>query len=86
MGKPEKIWSLKEVDEARGAAKGTAFRAFKQLKEGFDEGHDYYYLSSDEDGVELDGLREQGRLYDSCVNTVLLTEEGYVAVMEFLDD
>ncbi|MDN5938219.1 MAG: hypothetical protein L0H83_06105 [Salinisphaera sp.] len=86
MGKAEKTWSLKEVDETRGVGKGTAVRAFRQLKEGLDEGRDYYYLSSNDDDAELETMRNQGRLYESCVNTVLLTVSGYTAVMDFLDD
>lgn len=86
MSKREKTWSLKEVDGARGAAKGTAFLAFTQLKEGFNEGRDFYYLSSDQDANEIQSLRASGRLYESSVNAVLLTESGYGAVMDFLDD
>lgn len=86
MSKNEKTWSLKEVDTARGAAKGTTFKAFKQLREGFDEGRDYYYLSGDQDGSEIETLRLQGRIYDGSVNAILLTETGYAAVMEYLDD
>lgn len=85
MAKREKTWSLKEIDEVRGAAKGTAFRAFKLIREGFDEGRDFYYLSNDQDATELETLRCQGRLYDGSINAVLLTESGYTAVMDFLD-
>lgn len=86
MAKREITWSLKEIDEQRGTVKGTAFRAFKQLKEGFDEGRDFYYLSSEQDGPEIETLRLRGRVYESTINTVLLTESGYAAVMEFLED
>lgn len=86
MVKQEKTWSLKEVDAARGAAKGTAFQAFKQLREGFDEGRDYFYLSSEQDQVELETLRSKSRLYEGSVNAILLTETGYDAVMDYLDD
>ncbi len=86
MSKHEKTWSLKEVDAARGTAKGTTFKAFKQLSEGFDEGRDFYYLSGELDSSEIETLRSQCRLYDSSVNAILLTETGYTAVMEYLDD
>lgn len=86
MTKQEKTWSLKEVDSARGAAKGTTFKAFKQLREGFDEGRDYFYLSGEQDAGEIETLRSQCRLYDNSVNAILLTESGYAAVMEYLDD
>lgn len=85
MSKREKTWSLKEIDEARGAAKGTAFLAFKQLRDGFDEGRDFYYLNGDQDDAEIETLRVQGRVYANSVNAVLLTETGYNAVMEYLD-
>lgn len=86
MAKREKTWSLKEIDEARGAARGTAFMAFKQLRDGFDEGRDYYSLNGDQDGAEIETLRRRGRLYANNVSAVLLTESGYSAVMEYLDD
>jgi hypothetical protein len=86
MSKREKTWSLKEIDEARGTAKGTAFLAFKQLRDGFDEGRDFYYLNGGQDDIEIETLRVQGRVYANSVNAVLLTETGYTAVMEYLDD
>lgn len=86
MAKSEKTWSLKEMDQERGSTKGTAFRAFKQLKEGFDEGRDFYYLSASEDGAEIEALRTAGRIYQSSINAVLLTEAGYTAVADYLDD
>lgn len=86
MPKREKTWSLKEVDEARGTTKGTAFLAFKQLRDGFDEGRDFYYLNGEQDAAEIEALRMQGRVYANSVNAVLLTESGYTAVMDYLDD
>lgn len=85
MAKSDKTWSLKEIDEERGDTKGTAFLAFKQLKESFDEGRDYYYLSASEDSAEIDRLRDAGRLYQTTVNAILLTEGGYSAVVDYLD-
>lgn len=86
MAKREKTWSLKEIDEARGANKGNAYMAFKQLREGFDEGRDYYLLNGDQDGTEIEALRLQGRVYANSINAVLLTESGYSAIMDYLDD
>lgn len=86
MAKHEITWSLKEIDEQRGATKGTAFRAFKQLEQGFDEGRDFYYLHHQDDAAELETLRSRGRVYPSTVNTVLLTESGHAALMDYLDD
>lgn len=86
MTKKEQTWSLKEVDNARGVVKGTTFKAFKQLREGFDEGRDYFYLSGDQDSVEIETLRSKSRIYEGTVNAILLTESGYAAIMEYLDD
>ena len=86
MSKREKTWSLKEIDEVRGVVRGTAFKAFKQLRDGFDEGRDYFYLVAEQDSREIETLRLRGRLYDGSINAILLTEPGYQAVMEFLDD
>lgn len=85
MIKAEKTWSLKEIDEVNGSTKGTAFLAFKQLKDGFDEGRDFYYLSAEQDHREIERLRTAGRLYASSVNAVLLTESGYNAVVDFME-
>lgn len=85
MAKTEKTWSLKEIDEARGAKKGTAFLAFKQLKESFDEGRDFYYLSSSQDSREIEQLRSSKRIYETTVNAILFTEGGYQSVIDYLD-
>ena len=85
MAKTEKTWSLKEIDQQRGDKKGTAFLAFKQLKDSFDEGRDYYYLSASQDAREIEQLRSAGRIYESTVNAIILTEGGYSAVLDYLD-
>ncbi len=85
MAKTQKTWSLKEIDQARGDNKGTAFLAFKQLKESFDEGRDFHYLSAAEDGAEIEKLRSADRIYATTVNAILLTENGYSAVVDYLD-
>lgn len=86
MSKREKTWSLKEIDQSRGDPKGTAFRAFKQLMEGFDEGRDFYYLSAAQDNDEIEALRRSGRIYETTINALLFTEAGYETLIEFLDD
>lgn len=85
MAKAHKTWSLKEIDESRGERKGTAFLAFKQLKESFDEGRDFYYLNSTQDGDEIEKLRAAGRIYETTVNAILLTENGYSSIVDYLD-
>lgn len=84
MAAHETTWSLKEIDQHFDAAKGTAFRAFKQLKEGFDEGQDFYYLSCTDDAEEIEALRQSGRIYESTINGLLFTQAGYAAIAEFL--
>lgn len=86
MAKSEKTWSLKEIDQTHDARKGTAFLAFKQLKDSFDEGRDYYYLSAAQDGREIDALRSAGRIYETTVNAILLTEGGYSAIADYLEN
>ncbi|MDA3921641.1 MAG: hypothetical protein PF501_13315 [Salinisphaera sp.] len=83
--KAEKTWSLKEIDSARGDSKGTAFLAFKELKDSFDEGRDFYYLNSAHDGREIEKLRAAGRIYETTVNAILLTEAGYSSIVDYLD-
>lgn len=86
MAKREKTWSLKEIDRILEAQKGTAFRAFKQLQDGFDEGRDFYYLSRTQDADEIEALRESGRIYATTINALLFTQAGYDALVDFLQD
>lgn len=86
MAKREKTWSLKEIDRSLDAQKGTAFRAFKQLQNGFDEGRDFYYLSRTQDAEEIEALRESGRVYQTTINALLFTQAGYDALIDFLED
>lgn len=85
MAKTQQTWSLKEIDQERQATKGTAFLAFKQLKESFDEGRDFYYLHASEDIDEIEALRAGDRIYASTVNAILLTETGHAALVDYLD-
>ena len=85
MARQDKTWSLKEIDQARGDTKGTAFLAFKQLKDSFDEGRDFLYLSADQDAREIERLRSSGRIYETTINPVLLTEPGYSSIIDYLD-
>lgn len=85
MAMARRTWSLKEIDESRGQRKGTAFRAFKQVKESFDEGHDFYYLHSVQDAEEIEILRAAGRIYQTTVNAILLTEAGQQSIVDYLD-
>jgi len=86
MAQRENTWSLKEIDQLLGVQKGTTFRAFKQLQDGFDEGHDFYYLSSSQDAAEIERLRQSGRIYATTINALLFTQVGYEALIDFLKD
>lgn len=86
MSKRAKTWSLKEIDQSLDVPKGTAFRAFKQLLEGFDEGRDFYTLRASEDGDEIEALRESGRIYETTINALLFTPDGYEALVDYMRD
>lgn len=86
MAKRNQTWTLKEIDQSRDEPKGTAFRAFKELKEGMDEGSDFFYLSATEDAAEIETLRAAGRIYQTTINALLFTEAGMRMLQDFLDD
>jgi len=88
MPKRQKSWTLKEIDQELNAPKGTTFRAFKQLQDGFDEGHDFYYLDgrNEQDAAEIEDLRQAERVYASTINALLFTQAGYEALVDFLRD
>ncbi|MEE4380180.1 MAG: hypothetical protein V2J55_22050 [Candidatus Competibacteraceae bacterium] len=69
--------SFKEIDTLHQRPKGTAFRAFKRLIEQLREGEHYHYLAADSHRAEIEALRQQGRIYPSTINVVLMTEVGY---------
>lgn len=69
-------YSFKQLDTAAGAAKGTAFRAFKRLLPELAEGEDYLYLDAEVERETLANLRAQGAIYHSSHHVVLLTERG----------
>lgn len=78
-------WTLKEIDQRRGDPKGTAFRAFKRLKNDFIEGHDFFYLSANEDAKSIESLRHSGRIYASTINALLFPEASYQAIVKSLN-
>lgn len=67
--------SFRELDERAGTPKGEAFRAFRRLESGWQEGSDYRLLRSDDPAVvdELATLRAAERIYRSSVSVVLLS-------------
>lgn len=78
-------WTLKEIDQRRAAPKGTAFRAFKRLKNDFIEGHDFFYLSANEDAESIESLRRSGRIYASTIHALLFPQASYQAIVKHLD-
>ncbi|MEW6167862.1 MAG: hypothetical protein AB1651_09225 [Pseudomonadota bacterium] len=64
--------TLRELDAAHGAAKGTAFRSFKRLEAELAEGRDYVVLHQLHDRMAIDALRRQQRIYPGSLNVVLL--------------
>lgn len=65
--------SLREIDQAAGAVKGSAFRAFKAIEAQLDEGLDYRILDAIDDRADVAKLRAAGRVYDSSVRILLLS-------------
>lgn len=72
--------SLREIDNAAGAAKGAAFRAFKVLEGTFDEGRDYAVLHADRDREAISQLRVRERIYASSINVLLLSPDAAARV------
>lgn len=65
--------TLRELDEAAGVTKGSAFRVFKRLGNELQEGVDYRVLHHEVDRAALDNLKHADRIYRSSVNAVLLS-------------
>jgi hypothetical protein len=82
----QRLLSFKEIDSLHQQPKGTAFRAFKLRQQGLVEGEHYYYLPAETHTAEIDSLRRAGRIYESTVNVVLVTEAGYVLLRQALTD
>jgi len=82
----EHLYSFRDIDEAFGRPKGTAFRSFKRIRSQLVEGQDYLYLSGEAHAATIQALRDSGRVYASTIHAVLFTEEGYRRVAEVLED
>jgi hypothetical protein len=65
--------SLREIDEALGKAKGSAFRAFKSLP--LREGVDFCVLHPDCDGLAFTAVQATGRLYPGALRAILVSDE-----------
>jgi hypothetical protein len=77
-------YTFKEIDTRHGRPKGTAFRAFKRLAGELAEGVDFHHLDGQVDAERIAALRQAGRIYASTVNAVILTEQGYRRVNDYL--
>ena len=81
---PERTWSLKEIDESLGVVKGSAFIAFKRVRNTLKEDQDFFYYSGMEQPEKVEELKQSKRVYASTVNAVLFTETAYGAIVSFL--
>lgn len=77
-------WTLKEIDDALGMVKGSAFRAFKRLGDALVENRDYRHLSAMEHAAAIQALKDAGRLYPSSRNALLFLEPGRAAILAWL--
>ena len=66
--------TLRELDEAAGMPKGTAFRAFKALEPRIAEGRDFRLLDATRDAAEITALRP--RSYRSSRNLLLISPDA----------
>lgn len=79
---PDKASTLREIDTAICAAKGTAFRMFKQLAPRLREGMDFCQLRAGTDDARIAELRKQQRIYASSVHALLLSADARLHIIE----
>lgn len=65
--------SFRELDQAGGVPKGSAFRVFKHIEQDLEESRDYVLLRSQDQRDLIESLRSSQRIYASSVNVVLLS-------------
>lgn len=70
--------TLKELDEALGQPKGTAFRWFKQHLQTLTEGQDFQLLDAVAQSQDIAALKALGRVYRQSRNVVLLSPACYL--------
>ena len=76
--------TFRELDLRHGAAKGSAFRAFKALGARLVEGRDFHCCDSRDDELLFEVLYASGRLYPGTVNGVLLAPAAQAAIAALL--
>jgi hypothetical protein len=74
-------YSFRQLDEQMRAVKGTAFRAFKRVRDDLLQDVDYFYLDADEERDFIELLRARGLIYRSSWHLVLLTDAGRSKVL-----
>ncbi|OOG22937.1 hypothetical protein B1C78_13210 [Thioalkalivibrio denitrificans] len=73
---PQAQWhTVREIDEAGGQPKGSAFRCFKRLAGNLVEGRDFVVLDAARDAERIRRLKQEGRLYESTVNALMLSQD-----------
>lgn len=68
--------SFLELDVKHQQPKGWAFKRFKSLLNDLEEQSDFLYLAHDSHAATIAELRQQGRIYQSTQNLVLLSASG----------
>ena len=76
------VVTLRQIDRHNGAAKGTAFRAFKHADVSLVEGRDFFVVPLDrpaDPAIEsfLLQVRQAGAVYSSSRALILLTRHAY---------
>jgi len=74
--------SLMELDRAAGKVKGSAFRAFRHIESQWRESLDFRVLDHEQDRATITALRDNGRIYASTVNLVLLSPAMAQAILD----
>lgn len=68
--------SFLELDVRHQQHKGWAFKRFKSLTSELQEGGDFLWFHQLDDADLIGALREQGRIYASTANLVMLSASG----------
>jgi hypothetical protein len=78
--------SMKEIDHILASGKGAAFRGFKRLLPGLEQGRDYLVLDASTDAADILALKQAGRIYSSSVQVVLLSAAAATFIRTALAD
>jgi hypothetical protein len=82
MDTPPVFLTLKELDQRWQAAKGTAFKTFKQQATHATDGVDYHYFPAGH--PEIARLKAEDRLYASSTMAVLVSEKWADTLAEII--